>query len=378
MLRRYFDHAATAHPRPDAVRDVILWWLQEGGTYGRSAYPRVAEVSRRVEAARESLAEAFGVGRAERVIFTPGATWSLNLVLRDRLRDGGRVLVSPLEHNAVMRPLSALAAAGVRVEEFPAGPDGRIQPEALTAEQLAGTTLAVVNQLSNVNGVIQPLAAIRQVLGEIPLLVDAAQSAGKVPLQVDRDNFDYVAISGHKGLLGLPGCGLLLLGPRAERLQPLAAGGTGSRSEAEAMPEFLPDALEAGTPNIPGILAMAAGLAWRRQEDREPGVRLEELRRALDGLPGVRIHAARDAEARGPLFSLNIEGISPSDLARRLSEDAGLDLRSGLHCAPRAHRFLGTLAAGGTVRIAPGPDQPEEDFACLYEAMARIAGKGKE
>lgn len=374
MLRRYFDHGSTSHPKPDCVHQVVREWLESGGTYGRSAYPRVVEVSRRVEDARDQIAAAFGVTRSERVIFTPGATWSINMILQDLLSAGGRVLVSPLEHNAVMRPLMALAARGVTIDQFPAGADGRICVDEITPEWTNGATLAVVCQMSNVNGVIQPLTEIRSRLNGIPLLVDAAQSAGKVEINLDRDGMDYMAVSGHKGLLGLPGSGLLLLGAQAKIPVALIAGGTGSRSEEVIMPDFLPDALEAGTPNIPGILAMAAGASWRQTSGVDPLPRVRQLIAECENLPGIQILAAVDVDSQGPLFSFNIQGMSSSAVARQLSDLAQVDVRSGLHCAPRAHRYLGTLSAGGTVRIAPGPAQPEEDYAFLFEALQKICG----
>lgn len=374
MLRRYFDHGSTSHPKPDCVHQVVREWLESGGTYGRSAYPRVVEVSRRVEEARDQLAEVFGVTRSERVIFTPGATWSINMVLQDLLSAGGRVLVSPLEHNAVMRPLAALATRGVTVDPFPAGPDGRIDVEAVTPQWTSGAALAIVCQMSNVNGVIQPLAELRSRLDGIPLLVDAAQSAGKLDINLDQDGYDYMAVSGHKGLLGLPGSGLLLLGQQAKVPSPFVAGGTGSLSEEEVMPGFLPDSLEAGTPNIPGILAMAAGISWRRAHGVDPLPQLRQFMAGCAAIPGIEILGAVDPSWQGPLFSLNIEGMSSSAVARQLSDLAQVDVRSGLHCAPRAHRYLGTLASGGTVRIAPGPAQPEEDYGFLLDALQKIGG----
>jgi selenocysteine lyase/cysteine desulfurase len=259
---RYFDNAATSLPKPAAVGAAVLRYLNEvGGPYGRSAYPRALEVSRTVEALRDRLAAGFGAAKAEALVFMPNATTAINTVLHSLPREGGKVLVSPLEHNAVMRPVAALAArVGVTFELLPAQPDGTIDVSRLAAFLTPEIRLVVVNHQSNGNGVIQPLQQIKEALGTLPLLVDASQSAGGVPIHVDAWRLDYLAFTGHKGLLGPTGTGGLLLRDPAT-VEPLVYGGTGSLSDGYEMPGFVPDRFEAGTGSLAGLFGLLAALA---------------------------------------------------------------------------------------------------------------------
>ena len=261
---RYFDNAATSFPKPAAVGEAVLRYLNEvGGPYGRSSYPRALEVSRTIEALRDRLAASFGLARAETLVFMPNATTAINTVLHGLLRGGGRVLTSPLEHNAVMRPLAALAArSGVTFGVLPAHPDGKVDVARLAEALTPDVSLVVVNHQSNVNGLIQPLPEIREALGAVPLLVDASQSAGSIPIRFDAWRLDYLAFTGHKGLLGpTVTSGLCLRDPAA--LEPLIQGGTGSTSASYDMPDFAPDRFEAGTGNLAGLFGLLAALDHR-------------------------------------------------------------------------------------------------------------------
>lgn len=364
----YFDNAATSYPKPPSVAAAITRYLNEvGGPYGRSAYSRALDVSRTVEATRDLLAEKMGAGKAENLIFAPNATCAINLVLRGLLTRPGRVLISPLEHNAVTRPLTALGArCGATFELLPHFSDGRIDPDRIAEKLSKDTLLAVINHQSNINGVIQPLAEIRQHLGPVPLLVDASQSFGATPLQVDEWQLDYLAFTGHKALLGPTGIGGLYLRDAAA-MEPLIYGGTGSDSEHFEMPDFAPDRFEAGTPNIVGIYGLLAAL-------REPEFcrhSREEYRRFIEELkavPGLQVLCADAFEHQGDVFSLRYPGEDSALLGQKLFTDYAIETRVGLHCAPLAHRTLGTFP-GGALRVGVSPYHDAEDFAYFVGAL---------
>jgi cysteine desulfurase family protein len=364
----YFDNAATSFPKPPAVAAAMVRYLNEvGGSYGRSAYARAFDVARTVEKTRDLLAEKMGATEAAQVVFAPNATYAVNLVLRNVLRRAGTVLISPLEHNAVTRPLAALASPyGVTFELLPHGVDGRIDPSRIKGMVTPDTLLAIVNHQSNVNGVIQPLAEIKEQLGPVPLLVDASQSFGSVPVCADDWDLDFLAFTGHKALLGPTGIGGLYLKNPAG-VEPLIYGGTGSASDSFEMPDFLPDRFEAGTLNIAGIYGLLAALqvppAGLHTREEYQGL-IEELK----GLPSLRLLRAERFEDQGDVFSLYQPGKDPAELGRRLFDDFGIETRVGLHCAPLAHRTLGTFP-GGAVRIGVSPYHSNDDFTYLIEAV---------
>jgi cysteine desulfurase family protein len=366
----YFDNAATSFPKPPSVAAAIARYLNEvGGPYGRSAYARALEVSRMVERTRDLLAERMGTRNADRVVFTPNATHAINLVLQSVLTRGGRVIISPLEHNAVTRPLAALASRyGVCFEVMPHCADGRVDPEQITKRVTDDTVLAVVNHQSNVNGVIQPLREIRERLGSVPLLVDASQSFGSVPIEVDAWNIDFLAFTGHKALLGPTGIGGLFMRNPAG-LEPLIYGGTGSASESFDMPDFVPDRFEAGTPNLAGIYGLHAALS----ESDNCRHSLEDFRRLIEdlkGMPSLRVLCADEFEYQGDVISFLQTGRDPADLGRRLFDDFGIMTRVGLHCAPLAHRTLGTYPVG-SLRIGVSRYHSADDFFYLTEAVRK-------
>ncbi len=376
LAARYLDHGATSFPKPACVSRAMVEYIDGcGGTYGRAAYAQAARASRTVYSARQRLARAIGAGDPSRLALTLNATHACNLAIQGLTRPGGTVLVSPLEHNSVMRPLNLMVAErGVCVEVMPAGPDGVVDPERL--EPGPQLRLAVVSLVSNVNGARQPIEEIAGRLGEIPLLVDAAQAAGEVPLSVEEQGPDLVALSGHKGLLGPSGSGALWVRPGLE-LPPLMPGGTGSRSESTEQPTAMPDSLESGTPNLAGIAGLDAALEFREQHG--PGEAIGLAREAIERLgelDGVLIHAADDPARRTSLFSFEIEGLDPGGVAGRLFAESGIAVRAGLHCSPAAHRRLGTFERGGTVRAGFGRFQTSGSVDLLVEAVSRIV-KGK-
>ncbi|MDD2338338.1 MAG: aminotransferase class V-fold PLP-dependent enzyme [Geobacteraceae bacterium] len=366
----YFDNAATSFPKPPAVAAAMAHYLNEvGGSYGRSAYARAFDVARTVEKTRDLLAERMGARDAAQVVFAPNATYAINLVLRSVLRRGGRVLISPLEHNAVTRPLAALASQyGGAFELLPHRVDGRVDPNRVKEMVTSDTVLAIINHQSNVNGVIQPLGEIKEQLGTVPLLVDASQSFGSVPVRVDDWNIDFLAFTGHKALLGPTGIGGLYLRNPAE-VEPLVYGGTGSASDSFEMPDFMPDRFEAGTPNIAGIYGLRAALeeqpACRHTREEYQGF-IEELK----GLPALRVLCAERFEDQGDVFSLFQPGCDPATLGRTLFDTFGIETRVGLHCAPLAHRTLGTFPSGA-VRIGVSPFHSADDFFHVTEAVRK-------
>jgi selenocysteine lyase/cysteine desulfurase len=369
LVARYFDHGATSFPKPATVARAMARYVDEiGGTYGRAAYGQVQEASRIAFDARARLARLIGCADASRVVFTLNATHALNIAIQGLARPSGVALVSPVEHNSAMRPLVALAArTGLAIVTLPAAPDGRVVPEAIRVPE--GACLAVVAHQSNVNGAIQPIAAIKRALGAVPLVVDAAQSAGEIPLEVDRIAVDAVALSGHKHLLGPTGTGALYV-REGLALPALMPGGTGSRSDSFEQPDAMPDALEAGTPNLAGLAGLAAALEFLAAHGGGDGPRLA-LRAiaALESIPGVRVLKAASAEHQGGLFSFCVDGVAPSEIARRLYERHRLAVRAGLHCAPAAHRALGTLERGGAVRIAFGRFHGDGAVARIADAI---------
>jgi len=375
LVARYFDHGATSFPKPAAVGRAMMEYLDGiGGTYGRAAYLQAQDASRIVFETRERLARRFGIPDSSRIVFTLNATHALNLAIQGISPEGGAVLVSPLEHNSVMRPLSTLARRrGLRVEVLPHDPrDGRILPERLALR--GDERLAVVSHQSNVNGVIQPVSALRERLGAVPLLLDAAQSAGELDIDVSRDGADMLALSGHKHLMGPTGTGALYVREGIE-LEPLMPGGTGSRSESTRQPEAMPDRLEGGTPNLAGIAGLGAALTFMEERGPRPSgpMAVEALSR-LASVPGVTTFGAADPAFQGGLFSFNIAGLAPSEAARRLFERHGLAVRAGLHCSPAAHETLGTLAAGGTVRCGFGWFHDEPSIDLLVGCISDVAG----
>ncbi len=372
-LNGYFDNGATSFPKPaECAAEMTRYLNSIGGPYGRGFYPRALEVSRRIEETRDLMAGILGIKGGERLVFTPNATTAINTVIHGLPLKNREVFISPMEHNAVMRPLYLLEQEGkIKIRILPGGKDGRIQSEALKNLDISRAGLVVICHQSNVNGVIQPVQEIRRHFRGIPLLLDAAQTAGEEEIKADEWGVDYVAFTGHKGLLGPTGTGGLAL-PEAYGLRPLYEGGTGSRSESFETPAFLPDRFEAGTPNIAGIFGLWASLTHppERQHSRKDFL---NLKRALAALPGCRVWEAENEEHQGPLFSISVEGKDPSELGMALYEKQGIETRLGLHCAPLAHQHLGTYPEG-TVRIAPGPYHKPSDFEILVSAVEALIG----
>lgn len=381
MTEIYADHAATTFPRPPEVVTAIAEYLRQiGCNPGRGGYKRSLEAARLVYEARRTLADVFNVSGPEQVIFTPSVTYALNLIVKGLLRTGDHVLISSMEHNAVVRPLARLTAERkILVETLQCNQDGTLDPLQVKRALRRETRLIVLTHASNVTGTILPVCEVGDLLAGSDVLyaIDAAQTAGSERLDFKALNCDYLAFTGHKGLLGPPGIGGLVLSERAAELTlPLVEGGTGSRSEEEEQPSFLPDKFESGTQNVPGIAGLAAGvrlvtstgeISIARQKQELTAAFLEGLK----ALPGVVVYGTGDPQKMTAVVSLNIAGFDNGDLSFILEQCFGIMTRSGLHCAPLAHRTIGTFPQG-TLRFSFGSANTLTDIRYILDALRRI------
>ena len=371
----YLDNAATSFPKPpQVIRGMTEALQQYGANPGRGGHQLDLQAGRTVEKCREAAAALLGT-RPERVIFTRNCTESLNLAILGMLHKGDEVICSHSEHNAVMRPLERLVSRdGVTVKLL--RPDGRglLSPEGLRRAITSRTGLVIICHASNVTGVIQPVQELGSICREkgVPLLVDAAQTAGVLDVSLDSLHADMIAMPGHKGLLGPHGTGLLALREGVDP-EPLILGGTGSASESVRQPELLPDRYESGTVNLPGIAGLLAGIEHiaRQREDihRRESALNERLRRQLAGIPGLRI-LGDDSAPRVAITSVVSEGGDSAALADAL-DATGVAVRGGLHCAPAMHSYLGTMRSGA-VRFSPGPYTTERDVDDAAALVARL------
>jgi cysteine desulfurase / selenocysteine lyase len=385
----YLDYAATSAIRPPEVADAVAAYLRDvGATPGRAAHRLALEAGRTVLSCRRALAELFGIpGDPGRIVFQASATHALNTALFGTLQPGDRVVRTVFDHNAVRRPIAALRAQGVRESVLPGRPDASV--DLAEAERLiAGAggadgpaRLVVLPHVSNVLGAALPvreLADLAHASGA-RLLVDAAQSAGHVPLDAERLGVDLLAFTGHKGLLGPQGTGGLWVRDGVE-VRPLLHGGTGGDSWEEAMPGAYPDRLEAGTLNGPGIAGLLAGVQWlqRNGVDRvHARVRIlaAALHDRLRGIPGLRVHSPPPGEGAA-IVTLTAAGWSSAELARRLDSEFGVLARAGLHCAPETHALLGT-ETGGALRLSCGWATEAAHVDRAVEALQRLCGNAR-
>lgn len=374
----YLDYAATSAVRPPGVADAVASYLTTlGATPGRGGHRLAVEAGRITLRCRMALARLFGIpGDPGGIAFMHNATHALNTALWGLLGRGDAVVTTAYDHNAVHRPVHALARErGVELRMISGAPDGSIDLDE-AARLLDGAALLVVNAASNVLGTAAPVGALARLAHEAGalVLVDVAQSAGHLPIDVVADGIDLLAFTGHKGLLGPQGIGGLWVHESVE-LDPLLCGGTGGDSLERAMPDAYPDRLEAGTLNGPGIAGLLAGVEWVLERTPEAIHRHEmglkdRLREGLLAIPGVRVHspAAPDGVA---VVTITADSVDASTLARRLDLVHGVLTRAGLHCAPEVHRLLGTDRTGA-VRLSLGWASTEEDVDRALEAVARI------
>ena len=376
----YLDNGSTAFPKAPGVGEAMADFIcRVGVNIGRGGYGAAYDTAETVLEVRERVCRLFGFDRPENVIFTGGVTASLNLLLKGLLRSGDRVLATSMEHNAVLRPRAQLAQEGVETELLLCGADGSLDLARLEDALRRRPRALVMTHASNVCGTVLPVREAAELCRRYGAfcILDSAQTAGKIPILMGEWGLDAVAFAGHKGLLGPQGIGgFLVTQELAAEMQPLLAGGTGSQSHLETMPDFLPDRFEAGTLNLPGIFGLRASLHYLESA----GIRqihqteMEYTGRLLAGLaeiPRVRVAGKAGTEGRMAVVSVDFPGMDNAQAAYEL-ESRGILTRCGLHCAPRAHRTLGTYP-GGTVRLTPGHTTAEAEIDRTLEAVREIA-----
>ncbi len=356
----YWDNAATTWPKPQPVREAIGQALcRFGANPGRGGHRMAYRTSEAVFRCRQTAADFFGLSEPDQVVFALNCTMALNMVIKGILAGGGRALISDVEHNAVLRPLHALSPDRPIYDVVPVSlSDPMVTVENFRRAITPQTKLIICSHASNVWGVVQPIREIGKLARErnIPFAVDAAQSAGVLPIDMEQDNIDFLCIAGHKGLYGPMGTGMLLCSGRYP-LPSFIEGGTGSRSLDPKQPDDLPDHLESGTPNTAGICGLQAGMKWVSTRgidtiNRHEMALIQEMYRRLKRMPGVRLYTPYPELGRYvPVLSFGVNGIPSEQVAAEL-DNAGIATRAGLHCAPLAHRKMGTDQVG-TVRLAP-------------------------
>lgn len=377
----YLDNAATTFPKPPVVLSAMVeTYARLGVSPGRGGYDLASEAEALVDGVRRRVAAFFGAPDAEGVIFASNATDALNTAVQGLLKPGDHVVSTRLEHNSVLRPLHHLRQRSIiEYDLVPFDGRGFIDPRDVARAIRPHTRLVIVNHASNVLGTVQPVREIAGVCTdrEVPLLIDAAQSAGVVPIDMGGWGVAAIAFTGHKGLLGPSGTGGLIVRPDLD-IQTTRFGGTGVDSKSLVHTQTLPHRLEAGTINLLGIIGLSAGLDFLAEEglDRIRDREMDLLKRLLGGLSGldrIEFCGATDLSDRIGLVTINVKGMDPADVGAILDADFGIAVRTGLHCAPLVHETIGTSPDGG-VRFSIGPFNTASDIDRTIEAMAAIAG----
>lgn len=380
----YLDNAATTFPKPEAVYEAVMNQMKNAGANpGRSGHKMAIEAGRMIFQARENIARLFNIENPMQVIFTANATDSLNLAIKGTLKPGDHVITTSMEHNSVIRPIKTLEGLGVEHTILPCDTMGRIHPKDVAEAIRSNTKLIVMTHASNVTGTLMPIREVGKIARDagILFLVDGAQTAGVYPIDVEQDYIDLLALPGHKGLLGPQGVGILYIREGVEVMH-LKEGGTGSQSEQLTQPMMLPDRYESGTPNGPGIAGLAKGVEFILETGIDKIREHEEkLTQALiDGLkeiPEVKIYGPQNAKEQAAVVSINIGEEDSSEVAYILDKGFGIGVRSGLHCAPCAHKTLGTFEQG-TVRFSIGYFNTLEEIHQAVAAIKEICQQLKE
>lgn len=379
----YLDNAATTFPKPDCVATAVANFITNVGyNISRGSYAGAFDAADAVMECRAALVKLFGAQDERDIVFTRGVTESLNLVLKGLLKPGDHVVVSSMEHNAIMRPLMQLTDAGVTFTRVSCATDGSLNPSDVEAALTPATKLIIMTHASNVCGTVLPLEQVGEIAHKhgIAFAIDAAQTAGVLPITLENMNADAICFTGHKGLLGPQGIGGIALTPEfAACLEPLIAGGTGSQSDLETMPAPMPDHLEAGTLNLPGIMGLRASLEWLNDQ-RIDAIRAHELALTEQFLAGlasleaaglVGITGRRDTQSRVGVVSITTPHVDEAQVAYRLDSEFDIQTRVGLHCAPSAHKTLGTFPEG-TVRFSFGFANTSQDVDMALEALKEV------
>ena len=384
--RLYLDNAATSFPKPTQVTEAMVRYAtQIGASAGRGAYREAVETGELLSECRRRLNKLFNGQRSEHFIFTLNCSDALNLAIKGLIDPAHKAhaICTQVDHNSILRPLNALVDAGLveqtRIAVDPA--NGLVDPDDIARAIRPDTRFIAITHASNVTGSVQPIRAIGKIARShgIPFIVDIAQSAGHVPIDVQADSIDLLATPGHKGLLGPLGTGFLYIRPGLEKmLRPIREGGTGSASESDHQPDFLPDKYEPGSHNAIGIIGLSEGVQWVLSKGLENlAARDAELCGTfLDGIsdvPGLSYYGPRGVKNRVGVFSVKVETLDPHELAIILESNYGILTRSGIHCAPLIHQAIGTAASGGTTRLSFGPFLTGQDVNFAADALADIA-----
>ena len=388
MRKVYMNNAATTWPKPQEVPDAVYAFMtRDGANASRgSASERDIKSLDILFTARMKAASLFGgyaKANPKYVTLTSNVTHSLNVVIKGFVKSGMRVVTTSMEHNSVVRPLRELQQNGVAVEVIQASLRGYVDPKKFSEAALERTDLAVVSHCSNVCGSVQPIEEIAEICAKrgIPLVVDCAQTGGVLPINASELGLAALCFTGHKGLFGPQGTGGIVWKPEfAEMCSPFIVGGTGSLSHEETQPEVMPDKFEAGTMNLPGFAGLDAALDWIdrtgidaiREREEKLGARLEE---GLLSIKGLRLLGSTRGEApRLPVYAFNVDGKDNGEFANDLSMTYGIEGRPGLHCAPLAHRTLGTFPEGA-LRLSPGYYTTEDEIDYTIESIRALASK---
>lgn len=376
----YFDNAATSYPKPECVFMAVKSYFEDiGANAGRASHRRAHDASKLVFEAREVVAELINVRDSSRIVFTQGATESINLAIFGlRLNEEDHIITSSIEHNSVMRPLRYLEKEKkIMIDIIKCDRSGQLNPSDVESKITKKTKLIIINHASNAIGTILSIKEIGKIArrNNIPFLVDAAQTIGCLPINVEQDNIDLLAFSGHKGLLGPQGIGCLYIGEGIE-LNPLKFGGTGSHSQFEVQPDFLPDKYESGTLNLPGIAGLKAGIGFILEKGiRNVQTEMQNLTGELIGklskIENVITYGPKDEKLQIGVVSINIKGKDPSHIGDFLDKKYDIAVRVGLHCSPQTHKTIGTFPKG-TVRISLGLFSTTAHVDRLCDALCQI------
>jgi cysteine desulfurase / selenocysteine lyase len=400
MNRIYLDNAATSWPKPEPVYAAVDRYSRDNGApAGRSAYAQAGEVDAAIATARGRLARLIGATSSSQIIFTASGTDALNIAIHGLLRPGDHAICTAADHNSVLRPLRHLETHGqITVTRVPCDAAGRVNPDEIRRALRTNTRLVAMTHASNVTGAIQPAAEVGSIVHKhgAKFLVDAAQTAGHMPVSVDALHADLLAAPAHKGLLGPLGTGFLYIRPAVENeLQSIRQGGTGTRSDDDRQPDSLPDKFEVGNHNVLGLIGLAAALEWLENRGVEKIQAHEQLLAArlfsgLRQIPGVTVfgppktvgwvesakthHSApTESSTAVGVVSISIAGYDPQEAAAALDANFGVQVRAGLHCAPLMHQSLGTLTDGGTVRFSLGAFNTEDEIDAALSSVAKLA-----
>jgi cysteine desulfurase / selenocysteine lyase len=377
----YLDNAATSFPKPESVYQALDHFARTSlANPGRAGHRMAVAAERELDAARHALNQFFRGAAPERWIFTLNCTDGLNIAIKGAVQPGDHVVTTDLEHNSISRPLAALEKSGAITLTRVAADSGYVDPQAIKKALTPKTSLVAMTHASNVLGTVQPIAAIAAIVRETNalFLVDAAQSAGVVPIDLRATPIDLLAFPGHKALYGPTGTGALYIGQRTDgKLRAWREGGTGGDSSSATQPAVLPYFLEGGTPNVLGVAGLAAGIAWvaERGPDSLRQHEVAMLQQVVDWVQdsdGWRVAGRWDPETHvGALSLLTPEGLAPQDLGAILDTSFDIAVRPGLHCAPYIHRALGTFP-DGTLRLSPGPFTTPDEIASFTSALSEI------